>query len=107
MPVYRKVAEDQPTRSMERVELDERFISLLLPEDPQDDIEAEELRALLQESMQLLTPQEFKVIDLRHQRKYSPGRASVRLDITRERLETVEKKALRKLRKALQAYVEG
>ena len=106
MPVYSKVAEDQATTPLERVSLDERFISLLFADDSQDDIEAEELRGLLRKSLQGLTPQEFKVVELRHYRKQSPGRAAARLNIARERLVTVEQKALRKLRKALQDYME-
>lgn len=90
--------------SPQRVSLDERFLALFLPDDPQDRLEAQELRQIVHQALQDLTPREFRVIELRYQNKKSPGQAASLLGIPREEMQKLEKKGLEKLRQRLQAW---
>ena len=88
----------------QRIRLDERFFAILLPETPQDRVEAQELRQIVHRALKDLTPQELRVIELRYQHKKSPGQTASRLGISREEMEALEKKGLEKLRTHLQAW---
>ena len=94
---------DKVTR-LQRVPLDERFIELVLPETVEDRIEAQELRQILHKALQKLTPGELEVIGLRHQHKKSPGQVAAKLGISREEVARLERSALEKLRKPLEAW---
>ena len=107
MPVFNKITEEFQSNQPQRTSLDERFVALLSPETPQDRIETQELRQILNRVLQTLAPTELKVIELRYQRKKSPGQVASQLGISREEITALEKKALEQLRKALHAYMES
>jgi len=107
MPVYKKVTENISTTPPERVALDERFITLFLPEDAQERLEAQELRQVVHHAMNALTEDEFRVIESRYQHKKSPGQAASRMGMSRDTLVELEKSALKKLRTALVSYQKG
>jgi DNA-directed RNA polymerase specialized sigma subunit len=86
MPVYKKVTENISTSPPERVALDERFITLFLPEDAQE---------------------RLRVIESRYQHKKSPGQAASRMGITRDALVKLEQSALKKLRTTLVSWQKG
>ena len=91
-----------------RVQLGDRILALFAPgEDPQDNIEAQELRQLVHWALQELTPDELRVIELRYQHKQSPGQVASRLGISREELQELESKGLGKLRRHLQSWHQG
>ena len=64
MPIYNKVPDNPTTTSVERIRLDERFVSLLVTEDAQDRLEAQELRQLVHRALQSLSDDEIRVIQL-------------------------------------------
>ncbi len=107
MPVYKKITENIPTTPPERVALDERFITLFLPEDAQERLEGQELRQLVHHAMNSLSADEFRVIESRYQHKKSPGQAASRMGISREDLVQLEASALQKLRSALTSWHSG
>ena len=107
MPVYKKITENVPTTPPERVALDERFITLFLPEDAQERLEAQELRQLVHRAMNSLSAEEFRVIESRYQHKKSPGQAASRMGISRQTLIELETSALEKLRSALTSWHRG
>ncbi len=107
MPVYKKITENIPTTAPERVALDERFITLFLPEDAQERLEAQELRQLVHHAMNSLSEEEFRVIESRYQHKKSPGQAASRMGISRQALVELETSALGKLRNALTSWHSG
>ena len=104
MPMANYDRVDPHNISPQRVSLDERFLALFLPDDPQDRLEAQELRQIVHQALQDLTPREFRVIELRYQNKKSPGQAASLLGIPREEMQKLEKKGLEKLRQRLQAW---
>lgn len=107
MPVYKKVTENISTSPPERVALDERFITLFLPEDAQERLEAQELRQIVHHAMNNLSEEEFRVIESRYQHKKSPGQAASRMGITRDALVKLEQSALKKLRTTLVSWQKG
>jgi RNA polymerase sigma factor (sigma-70 family) len=107
MPVYKKVTENISTTPPERVALDERFITLFLPEDAHERLEAQELRQVVHHAMNTLSKDEFRVIESRYQHKKSPGQAASRMGMTRDAIVELEQSALKKLRTALVSYQKG
>ena len=88
-----------------RAQLGDRILALFAPdEDPQDRIEAQELRQLVHQALKELTQDELRVIELRYQHKKSPGQVSSRLGISREELQELESEGLAKLRRHLQSW---
>ena len=65
MPVYKKVTENISSTPPERVALDERFITLFLPEDAQERLEAQELRQIVHRALNELSDDEFHIIESR------------------------------------------
>ena len=88
-----------------RRQLDEQLYYLLgSGEDPQANIEAQELRQLLQKGYNDLTQEELQVIELRYQHKKSPGQTAAQLGIPRKKLQSLERSGLKKIGKHLQAW---
>ncbi len=104
MPVYKKIAANIPTPPLERVALDERFITFFLSEDAQQRLEAQELRQMVHRALQTLNEDEFHVIESRYQHKKSPGQVASHMGITRDAMFKLEKSALKKLRCALESW---
>ena len=104
MPMANYDRIDPHNISPQHASLDERFLTLFLPEDPQDRLEAQELRQIVHQALQELTPREFRVIELRYQHKKSPGQTASLLGIPREEMQDLEKKGLEKLRLHLQSW---
>ena len=94
------------TETPRRAVLDERFLSLLLPETPQDRVESQELRQIVSRALQRLTPEELRVVELRFQRKNSVGQIASRLGLPRQKVTDLECTALEKLRGPLTEYME-
>lgn len=88
----------------QRISLDERFFAILLPETPQERLETQELRQHIYRALQELTPDELKVIELRFQHKKSPGQVASQLGISRQKMRSLERRGLKKLRKYLQDW---
>ena len=107
MPVYKTITENISTTPPDRVALDERFITLFLPEDAQERLEAQELRQIVHRAMNDLSEAEFRVIESRYQHKKSPGQAASRMGIPRDKLIELEQSALSKLRTALTKWHRG
>ncbi|MBT4498316.1 MAG: sigma-70 family RNA polymerase sigma factor [Gemmatimonadetes bacterium] len=87
-----------------KVTLDERLLDLFLTETAQDRLEAQELRQIVHQALQDLTPEELRIIELRYQHKKSPGQVASQLQIPREEMQQLEKNGLEKLRQHLQAW---
>ena len=88
-----------------RVQLGDRILALFASEeDPQDRIEAQELRQLVHQALKELTPDELQVIELRYQHKKPPSQIASQLGISREALQEFESKGLGKLRRHLQSW---
>ena len=107
MPVYNKIPQALSDDHDERIQLDERFISIFLDETPQDRVEAQELRQIVSRALQTLTPAEMAVIEQRYQYKKSPGQVASKLGISRDAMNDLEVSGLEKLRQPLQAYMES
>ena len=107
MPIYNKVPDNPTTASAERIRLDERFVSLLVAEDAQDRLEAQELRQLVHRALQALSDDEIRVIQLRYQYKKSPGQVAARLGISRDAMAALEQSGLEKLRQGLEDWHRG
>lgn len=91
--------------SPKRVQLGDRILALFAPdEDPQERIEAQELRQLVHQALKDLSPDELRVIELRYQHKRSPGQIASQLGISREEMRNFERKGLEKLRQHLQSW---
>jgi len=93
--------------AVRRASLDERFLSILVPESPLDRVESQELRQLVMRALQELTPAELKVVEHRYQRKQSVGQVASRLKMERTRVSSLEAAALGKLRGPLTEYMES
>ena len=107
MPIYNKVPDNPTTTSAERIRLDERFVSLLVTEDAQDRLEAQELRQLVHRALQALSDDEMRVIQLRYQYKKSPGQVAARLGFSRNTIAALEQSGLNKLRRGLEDWYRG
>ena len=107
MPIYNKVPDDPTTAPTERIRLDERFVSLLVTEDAQDRLEAQELRQLVHRALQSLSNDEMRVIQFRYQYKKSPGQVAARLGLSREAMAALEQSGLEKLRQGLEDWHRG
>lgn len=107
MPIYNKVPDNPTTAPAERIRLDERFVSLLVAEDAQDRLEAQELRQLVHRALQALSDNEMRVIQLRYQYKKSPGQVAARLGISRDAMAALEQSGLEKLRQGLEDWHRG
>ena len=107
MPIYNKVPDNPTTASAERIRLDERFVSLLVTEDAQDRLEAQELRQLVHRALQSLSDDEMRVIQLRYQYKKSPGQVAARLGLSRNTIAALEQSGLNKLRRGLEDWYRG
>lgn len=103
---FNRVTNDIPGEPKQRVALDERFITQLLPESVQDRIEGQELRQILLACLQTLSPAEHRVIELRFQHKKSRGQVASQLALNREQLAALEESALNKLRGPVKDYLE-
>jgi len=108
MPLFKKIADPPPEAadSLRRLSLDERLIVELQPRTPLDNLEAQEFRQVVMKALQQLKPEELKVVELRYQHKKSPGQTASQLGLSRKALQTLERSALRKLKKSLAAYEE-
>ena len=69
-------------------------------------MEAQEFRQLLLEVLNKLEPQELKILELRYQKKKSPGQTASLLKIDRETLQAIEGSALTKVRQGIAPYLE-
>ena len=107
MPIYNKIPDNPTIASAERIRLDERFVSLLVTEDAQDRLEAQELRQLVHHALQALSDDEMRVIQLRYQYKKSPGQVAARLSLSREAMAALEQSGLKKLRQGLEDWHRG
>ncbi|MDE2809938.1 MAG: sigma-70 family RNA polymerase sigma factor [Gemmatimonadota bacterium] len=107
MPIYNKVPDNPTTTPVERIRLDERFVSLLVAEDAQDRLEAQELRQLVHHALQALSDDEMRVIQFRYQYKKSPGQVAARLGLSREAMAALEQSGLEKLRQGLEDWHRG
>ena len=107
MPIYNKVPDNPTTAPVERIRLDERFISLLIAEDAQTRLEAQELRQLVHRALQALSDDEMRVIQLRYQYKKSPGQVAARLGLSRNAMTELEQSGLKKLRQGLEDWHRG
>ena len=107
MPIYKKIPDSITDAPPERTNFDERFISLLIPTDAQDRLEAQELRQLVHRALQNLTNDEMRVIELRYQHKKSPGQTASRMGVSREDMHALEQNGLAKLRDGLKDWHRG
>ena len=107
MGIYKKIPDSITDAPPERTNFDERFISLLIPTDAQDRLEAQELRQLVHRALQTLTDDEMRVIELRYQHKQSPGQAASRMGIPRNEMAALEESGLQKLRSGLEHWHQG
>ncbi len=108
MPIYNKIADNiDAGSSTERIRLDERFVSLLISEDAQERLEAQELRQLVHRALKALTSDEMRVIELRYQHKRSPGQTASRMGISRDEMAALEQSGLEKLRNGLEDWHRG
>ena len=107
MPIYNKVPDNPFAAPTERIRLDERFVSLLVTEDAQDRLEAQELRQLVHRALQALSDDEMRVIQLRYQYKKSPGQVAARLGLSRNTIAALEQSGLNKLRRGLEDWYRG
>ena len=103
---FDKVSIEPSDPPRQRIPLDERFISLLLPDPVHERIEGQELRQLVLASLRDLTPEEHRVVELRYQHKKSRGQVASQLKIDRGELMRLEKSALEKLRGPIRSYME-
>ena len=107
MPIYNKIPDNPTAAPAERIRLDERFVSLLVAEDAQDRLEAQELRQLVHRALQTLSDDEMRVIQLRYQYKKSPGQVAARLGISHDAMVALEQSGLEKLRQGLEDWQQG
>ena len=107
MAIYKKITDSITNGPPERTNFDERFVSLLIPQDAQDRLEAQELRQLVHRALQKLTDDEMRTIELRYQYKQSPGQAASRMGISREEMAALEESGLQKLRSGLDDWHQG
>ena len=107
MAIYKKIPDSNTNAPPERTNFDERFVSLLIAQDAQDRLEAQELRQLVHRALQKLTDDEMLTIELRYQHKQSPGQAASRKGISREEMATLEETGLQKLRSGLDDWHQG
>ena len=103
---FNKVADDAPGDRRQRVALDKRFITQFVPDSVQDRIEGQELRQIVLASLQTLSAQEHRIVELRYQHKKSRSQVASQLTLTREQLDDLEESALEKLRGPIKAYLE-
>ncbi len=92
-----------------RVELDDRIAGLYglcTPDLAADRLEAQELRQLVHQALQQLSADEMRVIELRYQRKHSPGQAASRLGLSPQHLAELETNGLQKIRAFLLGWNE-
>ena len=107
MPRFDRVPDEPASlERRERITLDERFVALLVPGTPLDNVESQELRQLVMRALQTLTPEELKVVEGRYQLKRSVGAVASYLGIDREQVRALERQALDKLRGPLVEYME-
>lgn len=108
MSRFDRISQDPPTGPgpTARVPLDERFISLLLPDSPLDLVESQELRQVVTGALERLNSREFEVVKLRYQEKRSPGAVAALLRLSRQEVRDLEGSALEKLREPLVEYLE-
>ena len=104
MAIYQKIPDSITNAPPERTGFDERFVSLLIPEDAQDRLEAQELRQLVHRALRALSNDEMRVIELRYQHKKSPGQTASRMGISRDEMAALEQRGLEKLRKGLENW---
>ena len=104
MAIYQKIPDSITNAPPERTGFDERFVSLLIPEDAHDRLEAQELRQLVHRALQALTEDEMRVIELRYQHKKSPGQTASRMGISRDEMTALERSGLEKLRSGLENW---
>ena len=107
MAIYKKIPDSITNAPPERTNFDERFVSLLIPEDAQDRLEAQELRQLVHRALQNLSDDEMQVIELRYQHKKSPGQAARSMGISRDEMTALETSGLEKLRSGLEDWHRG
>lgn len=107
MAIYQKIPDSITNAPPERTGFDERFVSLLIPEDAQIRLEAQELRQLVHRALQALSDDEMRVIELRYQHKKSPGQAASRMGISRDEMTILEQSGLKKLRIELEDWHRG
>jgi RNA polymerase sigma factor (sigma-70 family) len=107
MPIYNKIPDSITDAPVQRISLDERFLSLLIPEDAHDRLEAQELRQLVHRTLKTLSDDEMRVIELRYQYKKSPGQTASRMGISREQMAEFEQSGLEKLREGLKDWHRG
>ena len=107
MAIYKKIPDSITNAPPQRTNFDERFVSLLIAQDAQDRLEAQELRQLVHRALQKLTDDEMRTIELRYQHKQSPGQAASRMGISREEMAALEESGLQKLRSGLEDWHQG
>ena len=107
MGIYKKIPDSITEAPPERTNFDERFISMLIPTAAQDRLEAQELRQHVHRTLQTLTDDEMRVIELRYQHKKSPGQTASRMGVSPEEMSTMEQSGLGKLRSGLEDWHRG
>jgi len=108
MPPFDRVSETPgaDTSARTRSRLDERFLATIIGETPLDRVEGQELRQVFMAALEQLTEDELRVVELRFQRKKSPGQVASQLGIDKEEVNSREKRALDKLRGPISEYLE-
>ena len=106
MPHFERIADNVSDGRLERLSLDERFISFFMPETPLDRVEAQEFRQVVLKALQKLDEGELRVIEMRFQRKKSPSQTAALLRQPREQVQATEKSALDKIRGPIIEYLD-
>ena len=108
MNTFRHVSENSiSVDKPQRIGLDERFLSEILPETPLDRVESQELRQQLLKALQQLTGEELRVVELRFQYKKSTGQVASKLQMDRDTVATLEQSAIEKIRQPLIGYLDA
>ena len=106
MPHFERIVENVTDGRLDRLSLDERFISYFMPETPLDRVEAQEFRQIVLKALQKLEEDELRVVEMRFQRKKSPSQTAALLRQPRETVQATEKRALAKIRGPIIEYLD-
>jgi RNA polymerase sigma factor (sigma-70 family) len=104
MPHFERRTDNVTQGNLERLSLDERFISFFMPT-PLERVEAQEFRQIVLKALQQLEPDELRIMEMRFQRKKSPGQAAALLRLSRHEAQALEDRALAKLRGPITDYL--
>ena len=99
-----RIDPNSSTDNLQRVSLEERFLTLLLPDGVEERIEADELRQLVRQALEGLPPEQLRVIEMRYLQKKSRGRIAAVLELSPEKVAELEKSALEDMRQPLEKW---